>query len=251
MSITPWANSPPASSKISSHARRLAQATPSGSKPALEAVGRIAVQAQLAGGGADRQGIEFGGFEQDVGRAGSDFGFGSAHHAPQADRPLGVGNHAHAGLERVGFVVDGHEGFALACLADHDSPAVQAGQIERVQRLAAFHQHIVRHVDDVVDRRDADRRQPLDHPGRARPDLHAPNHAGGIAVAKLGRFERDLRQIGHLGRAFVRVGRRQREGPIPKDRDFAGDADMAQAVGPIAGDFQVDRPIGAVRSVAS
>ena len=86
---------------------------------------------------------------------------------------------------------------------------MQTGQIERMERLAALHQHIVRDVDDVVDRRDADRRQSIDEPGRAGPDLHAANHAGGIAVAKLGAFERDRSQIGHRGAAFARIGRRQ------------------------------------------
>ena len=77
-----------------------------------------------------------------------------------------------------------------------------------------------------------------------RPDLHAANHAGGIAVAKL-RGIRAPTCVSSVdrGRAFVRVGRRQRSGRFQSTADFAGNADVAQAVGPIAGDFQVDGPV--------
>ena len=179
---------------------------------------------------------------------GGDFGLGPAHHAPQADRPLGVGNHAHAGLERVGFVVDGQERFALAGLADDDSSALQTGQVEGVQRLAALHQHIVRDVDDVVDRRDADRRQAIDQPGRARAELSRRESPGRCSGSKAsGQSSVDARSDRSPAvAAFARIGRRQLQRPIPKHRDFAGDAEVAQAVGPIAGHFQIDRPIVAV-----
>ena len=74
-------------------------------------------------------------------------------------------------------------------LADDDLPAGEPGQIEGVQRLAALHQHVVGDVDDVVDRADADRGQPLDQPRRAGPDLDAA-HRRGPCSAGIGRDSR-------------------------------------------------------------
>ena len=82
-SITPSASSPPASSKISSHARRLAQSTPSRIESPLEAIRRVAVQAQATGGGADRERIELGRLHQQSVRCGRDFALGPAHHSAQ------------------------------------------------------------------------------------------------------------------------------------------------------------------------
>ena len=172
-SITPAANSPPASSKINSQARRLAQSTPSRIEAALEAIGRIAVQVQPPGGVADRKRIELGRFDQHVAWCAAETSVSAPPITPpMATGRLGVGDHAHARPKSIGLMVDGLERFAAAAAARTTiSPPVELGQIEGVQRLAALHQHVVGDVDDVVDRRDADRRQPRGPATRARPDL--------------------------------------------------------------------------------
>ena len=68
---------------------------------ALEAIRRIAVQGQFAGRVADRQRLEIGRFDQDVLRGRADFGFESPHHAAEGHGAVGVGDHAHAGLQVV------------------------------------------------------------------------------------------------------------------------------------------------------
>ncbi len=145
---------------------------PLGIEPALEAVRRIAVQVQLAGRVADRQRVE-------LGRSRSAARWScrrlrcrrrpSRRRAPPA-RSASAITHI-AGVERVRLVVDGLNVSPARAWRTMISPAGQLGQIEGVQRLAAFHQHVVGDVDHVVDRGDADRRQPIDQPrrGSARP----------------------------------------------------------------------------------
>ena len=215
-------------------------------EPALEAIGRIAVQAQSPGRVADGERIELGRFDQNLGGGRADFGQGTAHHAAQADGARGVGNDAHAGLERVGLVVDGYQRLAGTRFAHDDLAAFELRQVEGVQRLPAFHQHVVGNVDHVVDRRNADRGQAVGQPGRARLDAHAANHPRRIAAAERRAVDADLGKILHSARAFARRRRRQRERPIEQHGRLARDTDMAQAVGPIAGHFQVDGEVAAV-----
>ena len=124
---------------------------------ALEAVRRIAVQVELARRVADRDRVELGRFDQDIRRSRPNFRIGAAHHAAQAHRARPIGNDAHARFKLVGLVVDGHE-IARAGRASRTtiSRPSSFGQVKRVQRLAALHQHVIGHIDHVVDRRNAD-----------------------------------------------------------------------------------------------
>ena len=67
---------------------------------ALEAVAGVGVEAEAAGGGAHRVGLEVGALEQNRRGGGSDFGRLAAHHPGQRHRPLGVGDHQHGRGER-------------------------------------------------------------------------------------------------------------------------------------------------------
>ena len=134
-------------------------------------------------------------------------------------------------------------------LADDDLPAGELRQVEGVQRLAALHQHVVGDVDHVVDRRDADRRQPLRRatPGSGRssrresPGPCSAGKARGIRARRLARSSTfvvpDLRRRPRAASA----ARSEQHGR------FAGDADVPQAIGPVAGDFEVDRQVVADR----
>ena len=75
-----------------------------------------------------------------------------------------VGDDAHPRLQGVGLVVDGLDGLAGRGTADDDLRPAELGVIEGVQRLAALHEHVVGDVHDVVDRRHAHGRQPVDEP---------------------------------------------------------------------------------------
>ena len=89
-------------------------------------------------------------------------------------------------IERVRLVVDGRNCSLFFGPADDDLLPAAASQIERVQRLAAFHQDVVRDVDNVVDRRLPNRRQPLGSQAGLAADLDAADDAGGVARAKVG-----------------------------------------------------------------
>ena len=64
-------------------------------------------------------------------------------------------------------------------------------EVEGVQRLAAFHHHVVGDVDHVVDHGDADGPQPIGQPSGTGADLDAADHAGRIAIAQI----RDSRSL--------------------------------------------------------
>ena len=95
------------------------------------------------------------------------------------------------------------------------SGPLQLRIVERVQRLAAFHHHVVRDIDHVVDRRDADRRQPLRQPIGTRPHADAANHPGRVARAEIGAIDPHAHQVFHARLAFRRPrrGDRQRRSP--------------------------------------
>ena len=103
-----------------------------------------------------------------------------------------------------------------------------------VQRLAALHEHVVADVDDIVDGGQADCFEPASHPLGARADLHTADHPGRYN-AGTGRGQSDP----HLdqpvdGRllVFFWTGERDCQFMAEQDSRFAGDADVAQAVGP-------------------
>ena len=113
-----------------------------------------------------------------------------------------------------------------------------------MQRLAALHQHVVRDIDDVVDHRLADRRQPRGHLRWRGLDLDAADHTGRIARAKLGAIDRDAGVVPQIvgnptrfvaGDCHSRL--RHVEGQAAQHGGFAGDADVSQAIGPIARDL--------------
>jgi hypothetical protein len=61
--------------------------------------------------------------------------------------------------------------------------------IKRVQRLADFEHHVIRHVHDVVDAADADFFQRASEANPGWPDFHAFDDAGGVTRAKIRIFE--------------------------------------------------------------
>ena len=103
------------------------------------------------------------------------------------------------------------------------SPPFELGEIERVQRLAALHQHVVADIDHVVDRRHADRLQPPGHPlagsGRSsRRESPGPcnaEHRSGQSIRTLTSLS-----TGVLPSAGLRGGQRQRR--CPTARRFPG-----------------------------
>ena len=83
--------------------------------------------------------------------------------------------------------------------------------------------------------------QAIGEPLRAGADLHAANEPGGVARAELGGFDRDAGERFDLRALRGDLGRRHADRQVVEDADFARDADVPEAIGAIAGDFEVDR----------
>ena len=75
--------------------------------------------------------------------------------------------------------------------AHHDPMLREQVVIERVERLAALQQHVVGHVDDIIDRTQPQSLQNLFQPYRARANLHAANQSRGVARTQVRRFNGD------------------------------------------------------------
>ena len=201
------------------------------------------MEVQGSRGGANRSRQEIGRFDQEFRGGGRDLGVRAAHHTAHGDRPLGIRDHADAGLQRIGLVIDREERFVGPRLADHDPALAEPRQIEGMQRLAAFQQHVVRNVDHVVDHRDPDRAEAFGEPLGTGPDPAATNHARDVAGAKRRRLDGDRSQPSD-GRI---AGRRCRGGnaqaAIPQHGHFPRDAEMPETVRTIARDFQINAKI--------
>ena len=130
----------------------------------FEPVARIAVEAEGPRSLPDVQGVEPRGLDQDVGRTRADLGLEPTHHAAQADRLRGIGDHEHVGGQLVGLAVDRLQGLALPSPTRDHGPPADLRQVVGVERLAALEHDVVGHVDDIADWSDAERLQPLTHP---------------------------------------------------------------------------------------
>ncbi len=62
--------------------------------------------------------------------------------------------------------VEGGHGLAGLGAADDDAGTGEAVEVEGVERLVAFEEHVVGDVDDVADGTEAGLREPLREPGR-------------------------------------------------------------------------------------
>ena len=87
---------------------------------------------------------------------------------PIADGARRVGDDQHLRIERALDAVERGQPLAGAGAADHQRPAVEPIEIERVHRLPELEHHVVGDVDDVVDRPDAGRFEAFGEPARAR-----------------------------------------------------------------------------------
>ena len=199
----------------------------------LEAVTRIGRDPEFARSFADARRIEPCAFEQQIGRGIGHAGFRPAHHPGQGDRLLRVGNDQIVGPQFEIRTIQGGKPLAFARIADDDA-ALQFAQIERVQGLAGFHQHVIRNVDHIVDRTKPDRRETIRQPLRTRTDFHPANDPCSVKrTSGILQFYKITR--GFFGwpcgfRRFCRFA-----GYCP---DFAGHAQQAQKVRTVRRDFE-------------
>ncbi len=151
-----------------------------------------------------------------------------------------VRDREHVGVERAFDAVQRVQPLAGSRAADHQRASAEAFQIERVHRLPELEHHVVGDVDDVADRADAGGGQPVGEPLRRGSNLDLEDLRT-VARAEVGRLDRHLELFGRASRGHRHVRHVQRE---PPDRGgFASDADMAQTVGPVRGDLEIDHRV--------
>ena len=140
-----------------------------------------------------------------------DLGRETSHHATNADCDVVAVADQDVGRRHLALdPVERDDLLAVTCLADAEATALELREVVRVVRLPELEHHVVRDVDDVVDRAHARARQPVGHPGGRLGHPHAGDHARGEPPASLlvddrhvdtGRWARDLdRGIGQRQR---------------------------------------------------
>ncbi len=147
-------------------------------------------------------------------------------------------------VERALLAVERDDLFALGGVADDDLGAGEFLRVEGVHGLAVFEHHIVADIDDVVDRTQADGGEAaLDPLGRG-ADLHAGDDRGGVerAIVRAGdahaREQIGARLGGDLGgrEGNLRVA----ELLLEPCGEFAGDAEVAEGVGAVGRNLDVE-----------
>ena len=142
------------------------------------------MQLELSGCAANRERHELGRFEQDIdGRIGN-LAFDTTHDTTQRNCSLRVGNDNHFRIKLVRAVIDCDEILFVSRRPNDDASAANVGKVERMQRLTALEHDVVRSVNDVVDRLDANCKKPFLQPIRAWSDLGAANDTSNIPRAR-------------------------------------------------------------------
>ncbi len=130
--------------------------------------------------------MEAGAFKEQVGCSLGHAGIESAEDAGDAFRFCGVAYHQVGGAECALHAVEGCEFITFRRTAHDHFRAAEPGCIEAVERLPESVQDIVCHVDDVVDRTQANGRQALAKPLGAFSHAHAAHCQAAIADASVG-----------------------------------------------------------------
>ena len=212
---------------------------------ATEASGGLARQVEALDGAGDRRRIPPRHLQQHLGRGIGDLGRGATHDScKRDDRVARVGDDPVVGHERAFDVVEGHQGFAVAGAADIEPTVGDGGEVERVVGLAEFEHHIVRDVDDRVDRTHTELDQPLLHPRRRLPDTDVAEHRGDEAAAQLGILDPDVEKAVDrlVGGGDLVV--REAELDTQRSGEIAGNAGDRHGIGTVGVDLEIPQHIG-------
>ena len=157
----------------------------------------------------------------------------------------GVRHHAHVFRQRAFGAIERADFFAGLRATNDDAVLLQFIEIESVQRVAQLEHHVIGHVHHVVDGFFADRFQALPQPVRRRLHFHSAQHARRETPAKIRRRDFHARRVGYFFRGFFQLGMQRLQRQAVNRRHFARDAQVAQAIRAIRGDFRVQhRPRG-------
>ncbi len=210
-----------------------------GRKSALEPSRRLGSEPNGSRRLPDAWAAERGRFEQDVRGGGRDSGLLAAYDSSDGDRTLCVRDHQHCVVQLPHDAVEAKQLLAGACTPDLDLRALQPREIEDVQRLRVLEEHVIRDVDEGVDRPHPAGAKPAAKPFRARPDLDSFDHARDVPAAELRVFDAHLHELAPGGSR--RAGERGHEIALERAAEsrgqLASDTQVTHAVGPVGRDF--------------
>jgi hypothetical protein len=204
------------------------------------------VQADSLGGAADRDRIEPGALEEHVARLVPDLGVRPAHDPRERDAAGGVGDEQRVGPELPLLAVERLERLALGRPAHHDPFLGEQAQVEGVERVSQLEEHVVRDVDDDVDRPDAAGLEAGRHPGRSGPDAHVADDPRRVARTEIGRLDLDRRGAVHRLDVLLGADLREPQLAIEGHRQLPSDADVVHGVAPVGPDVYVEHGVVAV-----
>ena len=127
------------------------------SAPRSKRDGGFGLQTERLARPANRSRLEVGALECDQLRLVGDFRPTAAHYAGYRLRLLRVGDHQHLAIQCSIDTVERGDRFPFGRAADAQCVLAELVEIERVHRVAEFHQHVVGDVDERADRPDARR----------------------------------------------------------------------------------------------
>ena len=117
-----------------------------------------------------------------------------------------------------------------------DDPTVHLAGVESMERLAELQHHVVRDVHDIVDRSNADRRQPPAKPLRTWPYFHVLDSADRIEWTLRRRLNGDHALLRILNVRHINGS--EAESFSRECGHFTGHADMTQPIRAVWSDFQ-------------
>ena len=212
--------------------------------PLLEPGRCLGAEPEAARGAADRPRLEPGHLEQHVRRGRADLTRRAAHDPGDADRlALGVADEQVVGRARALDIVEGHQALALLRPPDHQPTARHEVQVVRVVGLAELEHHVVRDVDERVDRPHPEREQAALHPVGRRADRDVAQHPGAEPSAQIGVGDLDRDRIGGRRPRGCDLRRRQRERQIERGRRVASQAGDRHRVRTIRVDLEVPEDV--------
>ena len=118
----------------------------------LEPIGSVGRQPRVLGCGPSMSGIKPGALDEHVRGVSGDLAVPASHDTGQGDGPFRVGDDRHGRRQLVFTAVECLQALTRRRPPNPDLGSRDARQVERVQRLVRLQQHIVRRIDDVVDR---------------------------------------------------------------------------------------------------
>ena len=190
--------------------------------------------------------VEPGAFEQHRLRAAGYSRLLAPHDAGQGHRPFGVGDDQSVFGKFPLLFVECAQGFAVPRPPHDDFLLPQTVEVEGMKGMAQFHQHVVRHIGDIVDGPNPDRFQTLCQPSGRGSDANISDHSCAVPVAEFRIGNLDGSRVAGGAASLFQLNLERFQTSAPGGGKLPRHAVVVQAVGAVGGDFNVEEnPVAA------